>query len=147
MSADQQLREASARKPLRKTRRLPRDERLRRLRRQIVALSPRLDDPKFGPVVGSFARMTLLSIDAYEFLRKKGIEGPDGELRSSVTVVRQVIDSHIKLAAALGLTPATADTMRGEKPADFVAAVAALTAQRPANEDGDGDGQPQSEPD
>jgi hypothetical protein len=48
----------------------------------------------------------LLELDAYELLREHGLVGTDGELRSSVTVVLQLASTQLKLANALGLSPA-----------------------------------------
>src|ERR1700736_3400411 len=83
-----------------------RDQRLRRFRRQLLAVAPNLDDPRFAPLVAAFGRAVILSGDAYEFLRERGLVNQDGELRSSVDVVQRLFTTQLKLARELGLTPA-----------------------------------------
>jgi len=87
-------------------RRRYRDQRVKRLRRKVVADQPALRAAKFCALVNSFAQITLLELDAYEFLREHGVAGPDGELRSSVIVVQRLISTQLELANALGLSPA-----------------------------------------
>lgn len=89
-----------------------------------MAVAPHLDDAKFQPLVNSFARITLLSVDAYEYLRKVGLTNDAGELGSSVDTIQRLIGTQLKLANSLGLSPAVLGKIRNEKPADLVAALA-----------------------
>jgi hypothetical protein len=86
-------------------RRLPRDQRVRRFKRQLLAVAPHLDDPKFGPLIQSFARISILGLDAYEVLRQRGIVGDDGNFRPGLDVIQRLITSQLRLANALGLSP------------------------------------------
>jgi len=86
-------------------RRRYRDQRVKRLRHKVLADQPALRAAKYSALVNSFARITLLELDAYELLREHGLVGPDGELRSSVTVVQRLISTQLELATALGLSP------------------------------------------
>jgi hypothetical protein len=90
----------------------------------MLAVAPHLNDARFAPLVSSFARITLLGLDSYEFLREKGLVGENGELRSSVDAVQRLIGTQLKLANALGLSPAVLGKLRNEKPADLAAALA-----------------------
>jgi hypothetical protein len=90
----------------------------------MLAVAPHLNDAKFAPLVASFARITLLGQDAYEFLREKGLVNDQGELRSSVDAVQRLIGTQLKLANSLGLSPAVLGKIRNEKPADLAAALA-----------------------
>lgn len=103
--------------------RAKRDQRVRRFRRQLLEVAPHLDDPKFAPLLHSFARISLLALDAYDFLRIKGIVGEDGELRPSVDVVQRVVNSQLKLASALGLTPVALSKLKKSRADDHFAAI------------------------
>jgi len=61
-------------------------------------------------------------LDAYEFLRERGLVGEDGELRKSVDTVQRLITAQLKLANALGLAPAALGKLRHERPIDLAAA-------------------------
>lgn len=115
----------------RRSRKLPRDQRVRRFRRMMVQLDPRLDDPKFGPLLTSFAQLTLLSRDCFDFLRGAGLTNGDGELRSSVDTFQRLTSAQLKLAKELHLTPSALGKLRGEKAADL----AAVFAEAPADAD------------
>jgi hypothetical protein len=92
--------------PAPRYRRQVRDKRVKRFRCDLLRVSPQLDDPKYRPVVESFARISLLALDSYEFLRARGLVGKDGELRgATIATVRQLVDSQLKMAQALGLVP------------------------------------------
>src|SRR5258708_4824012 len=93
-----------------------RDQRVRRLRRQLLVVAPHLDDAKVELLVASIARVTLLAGDSYEYLRKAGLVNEAGELRSSVDTVSRLITLQLKLARELGLSPATLGKFRNEKP-------------------------------
>ena len=105
-------------------RRKKRDDQVARLVRRVRKFSPSLEDPKYGPLLASFARMSLLALDSYEFIRTNGITGENGELRSSVETVNRLIAGQLKLATALGLSPASLAKVRNEKPVDLAAAFA-----------------------
>jgi hypothetical protein len=105
-------------------RRQPRDQRVRRFKRQLLQVAPHLDDAKFGPLLHSFARISLLGLDAYEHLRLSGIVGRDGELRPSVDVIQRLITSQLRLANALGLSPLALGKLKGALPDDLAAALA-----------------------
>lgn len=101
-----------------------RDQRVRRFRRQLLAVAPHLNDPKFGPLLHSFARISILGLDSYDYLRLKGIVGADGELRSSVDVVQRLVNAQLKLANALGLTPLALGKLKPGALDDLAAALA-----------------------
>ena len=46
----------------------------------MLTVAPHLNDAKFQPLVNSFARITLLGLDSYEFLRERGLVGEKGQL-------------------------------------------------------------------
>lgn len=101
-----------------------RDQRLRRIVRQCRTLAPHLDNRAFGPVLQSFARISILLADSYEKLRGAELLGEDGELRPSIDTIRKLVDSQAKLAEKLGLTPATLRSLGREKPVDLVGQLA-----------------------
>jgi hypothetical protein len=108
--------------PTRKQR--SRDQRVRRFRGDLVKVAPHLNQRKFAPLLSSFARISILALDSYEFLRTAGLTGENGELRSSVTTVAGLINSQLRLASALLLTPAALGKLKGESPDDLAAAMA-----------------------
>ncbi len=110
--------------PARKRR--SRDQRVKRFRSQLVsaAVAPHLNQKRFAPLVASFARVSILALDVYEFLREKGIVGADGEIRSSVQNFQHLVAAQLKLAVALSLTPAALGKLKGENPEDLAAAMA-----------------------
>lgn len=84
-----------------------RDARIQRFRKGLLEAAPNLDDDKYRPVVESFARLTIMIVDSYEFITKSGIIAPkSGELRPSMTVLRQLMDSQLRMAIVFGVTPA-----------------------------------------
>ncbi len=106
-----------------------RDQRVRRFRRQLLAVAPHLDDPKFGPLTQSFARLSILASDIFDHLREMGIVNDDGEIRSSsVDALRKLIDSQVRLADKLHLTPAAQGRLNRDQPFDLAAAMAAEDA-------------------
>jgi hypothetical protein len=119
-----------------------RDQRVRRVRRQLLVDAPHLDDAKVDLLVASFARVTLLSGDSYEYLRKVGLVNEAGELRSSVDTVSRLIALQLKLARELGLSPATLGKFRNEKPADLAAALAGHVDVEDAEVSGGADDSP-----
>ncbi len=102
-----------------------RDQRVRRACRQILVVAPHLDDPKYRPLIQSFARISLLSVDGFEHLRERGLVGENGELRSSVDVFQRLVNTQMKLAEKLGLTPSALGKLSKEKPVDLAAAMSA----------------------
>jgi hypothetical protein len=92
-----------------------RDHRVRLFRRRLIRAAPNIDDQKFGPVILSFCRISILSMDSYEFLRKRGLVNADGELRASVDVYRKLVDTQLRMAERLGLTPAALRTLGNSK--------------------------------
>jgi hypothetical protein len=107
-----------------KKKKRPRDERVRRFKRDLLKVAPHLDNPALGPLIQIFAQSALLSLDSYEFLRAKGIVGDDGELRHSVHTVQLLFNTQLKLANALGLTPASLQALKTAPPDDLAAAMA-----------------------
>ena len=101
-----------------------RDDQVARLVRRVRKFSPALEDPRYGPLLASFARISLLALESYEFLRANGIAGENGELRSSVETVNRLVAGQLRLAAALGLSPASLGKIKGERPIDLAAAFA-----------------------
>lgn len=114
-----------------------RDQRVRRKKQQILVGAPHLEDA-FRPLLESLARVTLLTEDGYEFLRKNGLVNEQGELRSSVDTVQRLMSTQLKLANALGLSPAALGKLRKEKPADLAAALAGHVDVEDAEEVGGG---------
>jgi len=101
-----------------------RDQRLRRITRELRRLAPHLDDQAFAPILQGFARVSVLLADSYEKVRQMDLIGEDGELRPSIETIRRLVDTQSKLAERLGLTPSTLKAMRKEKKADIVAVFA-----------------------
>lgn len=103
-----------------------RDGRVRRACRQIIVVAAgQLDDPKYRPLVQSFARISILAVDAFELLREKGLLNAEGELRSSVDTFQRLVGMQLKLATALGLSPAALTKFKKEKPLDLASAMSA----------------------
>jgi hypothetical protein len=92
-----------------------RDQRLRRSRRELLKVAPMLDDPKYAPLINSFCRVSLLAADGYELLRSGGLLDANGELRSSVATVNQLIGQQLKLARELGLSPSAVSKLKKDK--------------------------------
>jgi hypothetical protein len=111
--------------PSRAARRRPRDERARRFKRDLIKVAPHLDDPMYGPLIHSFARISILTLDACDYLRLNGIVGADGELRPSCDVVQRLINSQLRLANALGLSPAARQALAKVRGDDTFAAAMA----------------------
>jgi hypothetical protein len=101
-----------------------RDQRLRRIVRECRRLAPHLDNRAFGPVLQSFARVSLLLADSYEKIRGAELLDENNELRPSIDTIRRLADTQAKLAEKLGLTPATLRAFGREKPVDLVGALA-----------------------
>jgi hypothetical protein len=92
-----------------------RDQRLRRSRRELLKVAPLLADAKYSPLVNSFCRVSLLAADGYELLRNGGLLDANGELRSSVATVNQLIGQQLKLARELGLSPSAVSKLKKDK--------------------------------
>ena len=77
--------------------------------RNVIRVAPHLDDPRFRPVLLSFARLTLLLERSYAALGDTDslISDKTGEIRMSVDTVARLIGQQGKLAAMLGFTPST----------------------------------------
>ena len=101
-----------------------RDQRLRRVVRQILEIAPYLDDAKFAPLIRSYGLITLKVLDASEALREGSILNADGELRSSLTTLNQMLSTQLKIATALGLTPTSVKLIGKDKTIDLAAAFA-----------------------
>jgi hypothetical protein len=110
--------------PSRAARRRPRDERVRRFKRELLKVAPHLNDPIYGPLLHSFARISILSLDAYEYLRQHGLIGDDGELRRSVHTAQLLVHSQLKLATALGLAPLALAKLKTAPTDDLASALA-----------------------
>ena len=108
-------------------RRRNRDLRVKRLRKQIIADAPHLDDIRLAPLVNAYAKVAILASDSYKFIKERGIGGADGELRRSVETVSRLFAGQLKMATALGLTPAGLREIRDEKAVDLAAALADMT--------------------
>jgi hypothetical protein len=111
--------------PPRRGVRAKRDQRVRRACRQVTIVAPHLDDPKYRPLVQSFARLSILSIDAFDHLRRVGITNDEGELRASVDSFQRLAMAQLRLAEKLGLTPAALGKLGKSRPVDLAAAMAA----------------------
>jgi hypothetical protein len=109
------LRSISARK---------RDYRVRIFKRRLLLAAPNLADDKFLPITVSFSRISVLSMDAYRFLHQRGIIGADGELRKSVDTYSKLLNTQLKLAEKLGLTPSAFKAVATGQPFDLVAEIA-----------------------
>jgi hypothetical protein len=94
---------------------LKKDQRVRRAIRKAIEIAPHLDEQVFTPILEGFARVSILFQDAYESIRNQSLIGPDGELRSSIEVVRRLAETQARLAERLGLTPGTLRTFSREK--------------------------------
>jgi hypothetical protein len=100
-----------------------RDFRVRLFRRKLLKATPNLADDKFAPVTLSFCRISILSMDCYRFLHQRGIIGDDGELRRSVDTYSRLINTQVKLAEKLGLSPASYRSVVSDQPFDLIAEV------------------------
>jgi len=119
------LRSISARK---------RDYRVRIFKRRLLLAAPNLADDKFLPITVSFSRISVLSMDAYRFLHQRGIIGADGELRKSVDTYSKLLNTQLKLAEKLGLTPAAFRAVESGQPFDLVAEIAKTRTARKGTE-------------
>ena len=100
-----------------------RDHRLKRFRRELLKVAPDLNDSKYTPLLNSFGRLTILSIDAYEVLRSGGLlDDENREIRSSVETFARLAAQQLRFARELGLTPTALGKLKREKAADLVAA-------------------------
>jgi hypothetical protein len=96
-----------------------RDEQVRRFARRLRQIAPHLNDLRFGPLVSSFARISILLERAYATLKDRDLISPEtDELRTSIDTVSRLIGQQVKLAAALGLSPMTIRSLSREKVAD-----------------------------
>jgi hypothetical protein len=115
--------------PILTRRRRNRDLRVKRLRKQMIADAPHLDDIRLAPLVNAYAKVAILASDSYKFIKERGIAGADGELRPAVEVVNRLFASQFKMAATLNLTPDGLRKMRDEKPADLIELIARHNAE------------------
>jgi hypothetical protein len=116
-----------------------RDQRLRRFKRQLLAVAEHLREDEYAPLIQSFGRISLLVIDGYEVLRAGGLLNKDGELRSSVDTFQRLVGQQLKLARELGLTPSAIGKLgaggRGpQEDADFEQRVKRVHAERHGDE-------------
>jgi hypothetical protein len=95
-----------------------RDQQVRRFVARIRTLAPHLDNPAFAPTLHSFALVSILLRRGYAFLKEKGIESPEEEIRSSYDSVRRMAETATRLAKELGLTPVTLRALSREKVVD-----------------------------
>lgn len=108
-----------------------RDQRLRRICRQLVRVAPHLDDPRFAPLVRSFGRLTLLLEAAYDAVRDTSPLNSEGELRSSLDAIQRLSTAQLKLARELGLSPTSVRSVSKEKAVDLPAAFARVEEEGP----------------
>ena len=102
-----------------------RDQQIRRLVRRLQVEVPHLDDWRFLPLLRSYARLSLLLERSYQVIRdSETLLGEDGEIRSSIDVIRRMSETQSRLAEKLGLTPATLRSFSKEKVADLAAVMA-----------------------
>ncbi len=101
-----------------------RDQRVRRFRRELLRVVPELAEARFGPLTQTFARLSILAIEAFDHLRASGLLDESGELRSSVETFQRLANAQLKFATALGLSPAALGKFKREKPVDLAAALA-----------------------
>lgn len=82
---------------------------MRMVCQQILRAAPHLDDPKFRPLLRSFAQITILIEKSYGAVMKfpSLVSETTGELRGSLQTLGQLISHQRRLLADLGLTPAT----------------------------------------
>jgi hypothetical protein len=109
--------------PIKDQKKRKRDLRDASTARKLLTLAPELDDEKYRPVILSFARVSNVTTDVYKFLRRNGLVGEDGEIRASVSTLTKLLNTQLKFAQALGLTPGAQSRMRGARPTDFAAAL------------------------
>lgn len=100
------------------------DQRIKRVRRELLVDAPAHVNPRrFKYAIETGARAIVLTRDAYEFLRERGMTNEDGELRSSVDVVQRLLSTTLKILRELNLTPAAMGKLRNERPIDLVGAM------------------------
>jgi hypothetical protein len=105
-------------------RRLPIDQRVRRFKRKLLQVAPHLCEPRYGPMIHTFASVSILQRDACEYLRLKGLVNDQGELRGSVGTVNTLCNTMLKLANALGLTPLSLSRFKPSELDDLAAQLA-----------------------
>ena len=91
--------------------RIKRDGQVRRLVGQMRRLAPYVDDPRFAPLLRTFAEVTLLIERSYAKLRDVDVTADSGELRGSLDTFRRLAETQRGLARELGLSPTVAATM------------------------------------
>ena len=98
----------------RRAQKVRRDETVRRLKRKLIRVVPggRLARPEFGPVIETFAQLSVLKQRIYlEQLHHKPLTDALGNVRGAVDFFRRLCVAQLQSAAALGLTPASAALM------------------------------------
>ncbi|HEV3112588.1 MAG TPA: hypothetical protein VGY99_19040, partial [Candidatus Binataceae bacterium] len=91
--------------------RIKRDGQVRRLVGQMRRLAPYVDDPRFAPLLRTFAEVTLLIERSYAKLKDVDVTADSGELRGSLDTFRRLAETQRGLARELGLSPTVAATM------------------------------------
>jgi hypothetical protein len=74
-------------------------------------LAPYVDDPRFAPLLRTFAEVTLLIERSYAKLRDVDVTEDSGGLRGSLDTFRRLAETQRGLARELGLSPTVAATM------------------------------------
>jgi hypothetical protein len=65
-----------------------------------------LTDPRFRPLLGSLARISILVEQSFETLKQRpSLLDSRGELCSSIDTVRRLLDSQVAMLRLAGLTP------------------------------------------
>jgi hypothetical protein len=90
---------------------LKRDGQVRYRARQLVKLVPAINLPEYRPLILNFARLSILCDRAYDHLRNTSLLNADGELKSSLSVYRQLTSELRASARELGLSPTVAASL------------------------------------
>jgi len=92
-----------------KPRRRRRDELIRASIRRLRRLDSRLDDARYLPLLRSYCEISLLIEMGYAAIRDGPILSPEtNELRSSLDLLRRMMDTQRSLGRELGLSPSLA---------------------------------------
>jgi hypothetical protein len=107
--------------PLKTLRQARRDEKVRAWARGLLREMPALDQPRLRPLIYNYARITLLAERVYAALAKRPAVDRAGNVPQAADVFQRLTITQMRLASALGLTPAARSArMRGlDLPAEF----------------------------
>lgn len=83
-----------------------RDQKTEHRMRALIRKAPHLNDPRFVPILRTFAYISNVLDRAYMRLETTDLINPKtGELRYSVDVLRRLAETHMMLARELKLSP------------------------------------------